>query len=85
MKYRTMETDSIKIERNKTAPSPAKRRGRKGKWNPLFASMRVGDWFVVDKINRSRVSQNASLYLKGKYSMYKHPENEEQYIFVRKA
>ena len=75
--------DSIKIQRTQTAPRPAKPRGRISKWKALFGSMKVGDWFVVDKQYHSRLCNAGQLYLKGKYSLYKHPEQNDQYIFLR--
>lgn len=75
--------DSIKIERSKTAPRPSKRSTRQSTWRALFNTMKVGDWFIVDKEFYSRVGNAGQLYLKGKYSLYKHPEKESKYIFLR--
>jgi hypothetical protein len=75
--------DTIKIRRVELAPRPAKRTGRSSRWRALFNDMKVGDWFVVDKKHYSKVGNAGQLYLRGKYSLYKHPETEGQYIFVR--
>ena len=74
--------DTIKIQRTEIAPRPAKRTGRASQWRALFNTMKVGDWFVVDNANYAKVCNAGQLYLKGKYSLYKHPESEGQYIFL---
>jgi len=72
----------IKIERNK--PAPRRKFGNgKSNWKELFDSMKVGDWFVIDTSYRARVGVAANAYLKGKYSLYMHPEKDSKYIFTR--
>ena len=75
--------DLIKIERTKTAPRPSNRKARTSTWRTLFNTMKVGDWFVVDKKFYARVGNAGQLYLKGKYSLYRHPDKENKYIFLR--
>ena len=75
--------DTIKIERTACAPRPSNRKPRTSKWRILLDSMKAGDWFVVDKKYYQRVSNAGQLYLRGKYRLYKHPETEGQYIFLR--
>lgn len=43
-------------------------------WRELFGSMRRGDWMFVERKDHSRVGASASIYLRGKYTMYKVPE-----------
>ena len=75
--------DTIKVERTASAPRPSNTRTRRSKWRVLLHSLKVGDWFVVDKKYRARVRNAGQLYLRGKYSMYMHPKSEGQYIFLR--
>lgn len=75
--------DQIKIERNKPAPRRAWGHSRTSNWKTLFESMKAGDWFVVDKSYHHRLGAAGSAYLKGKYSLYRHPDQESKYIFLR--
>ncbi len=72
----------IKIERDKTAPRRKYGHGRSN-WKLLFESMKVGDWFVVGKEYHHRLGAAGSAYLKGKYSLYMHPDQKEKYVFLR--
>ena len=84
LRLRSLEMiTSIKIQRTQTAPRPSHRSARTSQWRALFNTMKVGDWFVVDKQYHSRLCNAGQLYLKGKYSLYKHPEQNDQYIFLR--
>jgi hypothetical protein len=72
----------IKIERDKTAPRRKDRR-IESNWKLLFDSMKIGDWFVVDKEYHPRIGASANIYLKGKYTFYMHPEEKDKYVFLR--
>jgi len=73
----------IKIERNKTAPRRKHARGKSSNWKILFESMKVGDWFVLNKEYRQRIGAAGTAYMKGKYSLYMHPEKQGKYVFLR--
>jgi hypothetical protein len=44
--------------------------------------MSVGDWFVFDSKYHASFSTAGVTYARGRYSLYKHPENEAQYVFT---
>lgn len=73
----------IKVERNKTAPRRMFSHSSTSNWKTLFASMKAGDWFVIDQKYRGRLGAAGNSYLKGKYTLYKHPEQNEKYVFLK--
>ena len=50
-------------------------------YKALFERMRVGDWFTIDAADKVRFSASASGYIKGRYSLYKHPTLKNKYVF----
>lgn len=75
--------EAIKVERTKPAPRRLNTRRRSSEWRSLFESMKIGDWFVVDKSERTRLGAASQAYMKGRYSLYLHPEKSDTYVFVK--
>lgn len=50
-------------------------------YKELFGKMKVGQWFVVDASDKLRFNASANEYLKGRYSLYKHPTRKNKYVF----
>ena len=46
-------------------------------------NMKTGQWFELHEKYKDRVQAAAAAYLKGKYSLYKHPKKREVYVFLR--
>ena len=76
-----------------TGPAPVDysvKRGRTAFWEDLFNEMRSGDWFLVSTVVFGRVSQAASRYLKGRYSMRRSTKEDTKvrgkmmYVFIKK-
>jgi hypothetical protein len=65
-------------------PAPVRLYGSKYKttWCDFFANLNVGDWFAVTNKEHDRVQASASLWKKGKYSLYLSHEYPEGYIFL---
>ena len=74
--YYTIYTDE-------KAPVNKSSRSTHSRWRSLFEEMRVGDWFILPKDHHSRVQQAAYHYLKGRYSLYKHPSVANYYVFLK--
>jgi len=70
----------------RTSKAPARKHGRtlRGKWRDLFEAMEVGNWFTVtgDK-ERMATASAATVYLKGRYSLYKHPTKANTWVFTK--
>jgi len=75
--------EAIKVERTKPAPRRLNTRRRSSEWRNLFESMKVGDWFAVDKSVRTRLGAACTLHMKGRYNLYLHPEKPDTYVFVK--
>lgn len=71
------------IHKQEKAPVNKSSRSTHSRWRSLFEEMRVGDWFVLPKPHHARVQGAAHAYLKGRYSLYKHPESSEHYVFLK--
>jgi hypothetical protein len=81
MEIMTMEIFTVKIIRNKKAPVQMHSKCGRSKWRDTFEAMDVGHWFLVPKRHQGSVANAATLYLKGRYSLYKHPITPETYVF----
>jgi hypothetical protein len=79
----TMEIFTVKIIRNKKAPTQFYQKNARSKWRDTFEAMDVGHWFIVPARHKYSVANAASLYMKGRYSLYKHPETAETYVFKK--
>ena len=51
-------------------------------YRDLVGSMKAGDWFVLEGVDRDRLSAGISKYARGRYSLYQNPEQEGTYIFT---
>jgi len=78
-----MKNFTVKIIRNKKAPIQKHYKSGRSKWRDTFESMNVGHWFIVPAENKYSVQNAGSLYLKGRYSLYKHPTQAETYVFKK--
>jgi hypothetical protein len=74
---------TFRIQRTRKAPVPMTQKSRQNTWEDLFKSMGKGHWFIVTKANYGKVSQAASVYLKGNYKLYKHPTRKDCHVFVK--
>lgn len=52
------------------------------KYRELFTSMKKGEWFYVSNKDYGKLSNAASMYLKGKYS-FRRASNKRQYILQK--
>jgi len=80
MAKRNKATPTITVIKNKKAP-PRKTKP-KSFYRDLIGSMGVGDLFVIDSKYHARFQTCGVTYARGRYSLYKHPENEAQYVFT---
>ena len=76
-----MSTPQFVIIKDKKAPVQGHRKSGTSFWRDLYESMDVGDWFVLNKDEHSRVGKSANTYLRGRYRLYKNSEQEGTYIF----
>ena len=69
-----------------TSPAPLRKSNNcNGKWKSFLSNMEVGDWFALPKKDYCKVQAAANAYLKGRYSLYKHPDQEDTYVLcIRK-
>jgi len=51
-------------------------------YRDLVGSMKAGDWFVLEGVNRNRMLTGIAKYARGRYSLYQNPEQEGTYIFT---
>ena len=51
-------------------------------YRDLVGSMKAGDWFVLDEIDKHRIGGGVAKYARGRYSLYQNPEQEGSYIFT---
>lgn len=70
----------------KDVKAPTNRHSRSGtsKWRDHFEAMQVGDWFVIPKKDYGKVQNAANKYLRGRYSLYKHPEIADRYVCLKR-
>ena len=65
--------------------TPAPRRvttsPKQSEYKTLFEKMKVGNWFLLDEADKVRFSASASTYMKGRYTLYKHPTRKNKYVF----
>ena len=52
-------------------------------WRNFMLNMKTGQWFELPEKYKNRVQAAAAAYLIGKYSLYKHPQKREVYVFLR--
>ena len=50
-------------------------------YRDLFSKMKVGNWFMIDEADKVRFNASANEFLKGRYSLYKHPTRKNKYVF----
>ena len=69
----------------KEAPAPESIyvHDHKNTWRNFMLNMKTGQWFELPEKYKDRVQAAAAAYLKGKYSLYKHPKKREVYVFLR--
>jgi len=72
--------NNFKIITNKKAPP--RKTPPKSQWRDIVGSMKAGDWFIVDEVDRARVLVGCGKYARGRYSLYQHPEIEQTYVFT---
>jgi len=67
----------------KSTPAPRRTTTspKQSEYKALFAKMKVGDWFTIEAADKVRFSASASGYLKGRYSLYRHPTLKNKYVF----
>ena len=73
----------FKPEIHTETPRPPRITTPQSEWRRLMEAMSPGDWFLVPDRFRSRVTNAAGQYLKGRYTMYKHHETPATYVFAR--
>lgn len=69
----------------KSTKAPVQHHSRSGrsKWRDLFEEMKVGEWFVLPKADHAKAQNAGFTYLKGRYSLYKHPTMKDYYVFLK--
>jgi hypothetical protein len=67
----------------RTTQAPLRRTGPHSEWRSRMEAMDVGDWFELPEKFHARITSAAVSYLKGRYTCYKHPEQDGFYIFSR--
>ena len=75
-----MNLNTIKINKTK-APVMKLGRNKGSEYTALFDSMKAGHWFTINSKDRLKFQAAASAYLKGRYSLYKHPTLDCKYVF----
>lgn len=70
----------LKIQKTK-APKRATPAG--APWRDMLTSMGVGHWFTIHKSDYQRTAAACSAYLKGRYSLRKHPTKADVYVVER--
>lgn len=78
-----MTTLDIKIRKT---PAPVKltnRGGRGSVYRDLFEQMKAGNWFYVAKADYNKIQNAGQLYMKGNYSLYRHPRRPNTFVFKR--
>ena len=77
-----MNTLAIKIRKT---PAPVKlvRRSKSSAYRDLFEQMSAGNWFYVPKADYHKLQNAGQLYMKGNYSLYKHPRRPNTFVFKR--
>ena len=78
-----MNTNKIKI---RTSKAPARKFGhsKRSKWRDVFEGMELGNWFLVSgHQDYTATNAAAAAYMKGRYSLYKHPTKENTWVFTK--
>lgn len=73
----------FKVVKFQKAPVNLNCKSGRSEWRDLFESMDVGHWFEVDRSDYYRTQAAASNYLRGRYSLYKHPTKVATYVCVK--
>ena len=50
-------------------------------YKDFFEKMNKGSWFVIEESDKLRFNAAGNKYLKGRYSLYKHPTRKNKYVF----
>jgi hypothetical protein len=50
-------------------------------YGDFFAKMKKGNWFVISSDDKNRFNAAGSTYLKGRFSLYRHPTLKNKYVF----
>ena len=64
-------------------PAPERITQPGGAWSKFFPNLKTGDWFEVGPEDLNRVRSAGVKYMKGRYSLYKHPIKKDMHIFQR--
>ena len=72
--------DTIKVK-NTQAPKMSSHKVASSKYRDLFSSLKPGQWFTVNSKDRNRLQAAAQSYVKGRYSLYRHPTQDCKYVF----
>ena len=75
----------FEIFKSSVVPAPicTYRKNASSQWRDLFEAMGVGDWFVLPTEDHKKACNAAGKYLRGRYSLYKHPETANFHIFLK--
>lgn len=77
-----MNFNAITIRQDK-APVCHHSKSGTSRWKDLFESMRVSEWFTLNQEDYMKTSQAATKYMRGRYRLYKHPEQTDVFIFQK--
>ncbi len=66
-----LKMEKYYVVRKTKAPAMTSKKGPHGYWRAKFESMKVGEWFVVPKEDRTKVAASAWKHMKGRYSLYR--------------
>ena len=75
-----MNLNTIKIKNTK-APTMKHPKRSVSKYVELFNSMKAGQWFTINSKDKMKFNAAGSKYVKGRYSLYKHPTMDCKYVF----
>ena len=62
--------------------APPRKTAPQSFYRDLVGSMKAGDWFVLEGVDKDRIQEGISKYARGRYSLYQNPEQEGNYIFT---
>jgi hypothetical protein len=75
-----MYLDSIKVK-NTNAPKMTSFRFMSSRYRDLFDNLKPGQWFTINSGDKVKLQAAAQSYVKGRYSLYKHPTMDCKYVF----
>jgi len=76
-----MKNLNVKIRTSK-APAMRNRQNKTSSYRELFNSMSRGHWFTIDSCDYKKFQNAGQTYVKGRYSLYKHPTMQCKYVFM---